>query len=67
MPTYDYKCNKCDSSFEIVQSFHESPKKKCPNCKKNSIHRVISGGVGLVFKGSGFYVTDSKSKTENAS
>ncbi len=63
MPTYDYVCDTCDHEMELYQSFKESPKKKCPHCGKFSLRRVISGGVGLVFKGSGFYVNDSRSKT----
>lgn len=61
MPTYDYVCDLCDHALEIYQSFKEKPKKKCPHCGKLALRRVISGGIGLVFKGSGFYVTDSRS------
>lgn len=60
MPTYDYVCDACNHAFEIFQSFSEAPKKKCPDCGKRTLRRVISGGVGLVFKGSGFYVNDSR-------
>lgn len=62
MPTYEYKCNKCGHEFEIFQSIKDSPLKKCPECGKNSLKKLISGGAGLIFKGSGFYLTDYKSK-----
>lgn len=66
MPTYDYVCDACNHAFEIFQSFSEAPKKKCPDCGKRALRRVISGGVGLVFKGSGFYVNDSRSVAGSA-
>ncbi len=62
MPTYDYMCDNCNYETEVVQTFAEKPKRKCPKCKKMKFRRVISAGVGVVFKGSGFYVTDSKPK-----
>ena len=57
MPTYDYKCTQCGHDFEIFQSMSESHIKKCPECGGN-VRRLVSGGSGLIFKGSGFYVTD---------
>lgn len=62
MPTYDYECDSCGTIIEIVQSFQDSPQKKCPECGKLKMRRLISGGAGLMFKGSGFYVTDSNTK-----
>ena len=59
MPTYDYECKTCGHSFEAFQSFHDEPLKSCPECGKR-VRRLIGGGAGLIFKGSGFYVTDSK-------
>ena len=59
MPTYDYKCLDCHERFEIFQSITEEPIKKCINCN-GKIQRIISGGSGLIFKGSGFYITDYK-------
>ena len=56
MPTYDYKCEK-GHTFELFQSIKEKPKGKCPKCGARAV-RVISGGAGLIFKGSGFYITD---------
>lgn len=62
MPTYDYKCSNCDHTLEAFQSIVEEPLKKCPNCKKRKLVRLIGGGAGLIFKGSGFYITDYKRK-----
>ena len=58
MPTYEYKCSDCGHEFEIIQSMKDEPLKKCPNCGKNKLRKIISGGVGVIFKGSGFYQTD---------
>jgi len=60
MPVYSYRCESCGVQFERHQSFSESPLKRCPECNKNSLRKVI-GPVGVVFKGSGFYATDHKS------
>ena len=57
MPTYDYFCNKCDKTHEFFQSMSDSPVEKCPSCN-NKLRRLVSGGTGLIFKGSGFYLTD---------
>ena len=62
MPTYDYICNDCDKMQEHFQSMSDNPLTKCPECKKNSLRRIISGGTGLIFKGSGYYLTDYKNK-----
>jgi putative FmdB family regulatory protein len=59
MPTYDYECTSCGYTFEVFQSMSDDPLKKCPECGKK-VQRLIGGGVGVIFKGSGFYVTDSK-------
>ena len=58
MPTYEYRCNSCGEHLEVVQSFSEKPLTKCPNCK-GQLRKVFSP-VGIVFKGSGFYKTDSR-------
>ena len=58
MPTYEYKCNKCGHRFEKFQSIMSGPIRKCPECGKNAVERLISAGGGLIFKGSGFYITD---------
>ena len=61
MPTYDYRCNACGHEFELFQSMSDSVKKKCPQCKKLSLERLIGTGAALIFKGSGFYETDYRS------
>ena len=67
MPTYDYICNNCEKTYEYFQSMSDAPKKECPECEKNSLRRVISGGTGLIFKGSGYYLTDYKNKKPQSS
>lgn len=65
MPTYEYECKKC-GVFEMMQSIKAEPLKKCPTCK-GKVHRLIGGGSGIIFKGSGFYETDYKRKASSAS
>ena len=60
MPTYDYICKKCHHQFERFQSITSDPIKVCPVCNHESAIRKITGGVGLNFKGSGFYINDYK-------
>ena len=67
MPTYDYKCDTCDTIFEHFQSMKEEPLKECLCEKKGSVKRLISNGTGIIFKGSGFYVTDYKKSTNSDS
>jgi putative FmdB family regulatory protein len=62
MPTYEYKCAACGHAFEKFQSIKASPIKKCPVCGKNKVQRLIGTGAGLIFKGSGFYITDYRSE-----
>ena len=64
MPTYDYKCENCDHMFEYFQTMSDLPLKKCPECT-GKIRRLVSGGSGLIFKGSGFYLTDYAKKNSN--
>ncbi len=59
MPTYEYKCLKCNLKFELFQKINDDPVTECPNCK-GKVKRLISGGTGPIFKGSGFYQTDYK-------
>ena len=59
MPTYEYRCTKCKKKFELLQRITEKPAKKCVYCGAKP-ERLISAGVGLIFKGSGFYITDYK-------
>ena len=57
MPTYDYKCPKCGTEFQEVQKITAKAVAKCPKCGSKA-ERQISGGAGMIFKGSGFYLTD---------
>ena len=60
MPTYDYRCRKCGHRFELFHSIKDDTIKRCPRCKGRA-DRLISGGAGILFKGSGFYATDYRS------
>jgi len=60
MPVYAYRCESCGVHFERQQSFSDPALRRCPECNKNSLRKVI-GPVGVVFKGSGFYATDNRS------
>src|SRR5579862_9260127 len=69
MPTYEYVCHKCNHQFEIVQSIRDNPLTVCPKERctqqpwgKGKVKRMIGAGGGLIFKGSGFYITDYRSK-----
>jgi putative FmdB family regulatory protein len=64
MPLYVYKCNNCENQFEVRQRFSDDPLTVCPECE-GDIRRVINP-VGIVFKGSGFYVTDSRNGKKSA-
>ncbi len=57
MPTYEYRCPKCGNGFEKFQKMSDEPVAECPNCGAPA-ERRLSGGAGLLFKGSGFYITD---------
>jgi len=63
MPTYEYECGACGHRFEKYQGMTEKAIKKCPECGKAKVERLISGGAGVIFKGSGFYQTDYRSKS----
>ena len=63
MPTYEYACPKCGHEFEQFQSMRDEPLTKCPKCKKSGVKRRVGGGAGLIFKGTGFYITDYKKKS----
>ena len=62
MPTYDYECNACNHTFELFQSITASHIRKCPECGKLKIKRLIGAGSTIIFKGSGFYQTDYRSE-----
>jgi putative FmdB family regulatory protein len=59
MPTYEYECKACSHVFDAFQSINEAPIKTCPECGQE-VRRRINGGMGVIFKGPGFYVTDKK-------
>ncbi len=61
MPTYDYVCGACGHRFELFQQMSDSVKRKCPECSKLKLERLIGTGAGVLFKGSGFYETDYRS------
>ncbi len=67
MPTYQYECEACNHSFEEFQSMTDAKLKKCPQCGKLKLVRLIGGGNGMIFKGTGFYETDYKKKVAPAS
>ena len=62
MPTYEYRCRACEHAFERMQGITEAPVRTCPKCSKRKVERLISSGGGLIFKGSGFYITDYRSQ-----
>jgi putative FmdB family regulatory protein len=59
MPTYEYECTKCGHTFEAFQSIKDAALSSCPECT-GKVRRLIGGGMGVIFKGSGFYTTDYK-------
>src|SRR5687767_3735009 len=63
MPTYSYVCKDCEHTYDALQSMKEDPDTVCPSCG-GRVDRLIGAGAGLVFKGSGFYVTDYKAKSQ---
>lgn len=65
MPTYSYACTACDNKFDVVQSFSDDALTVCPECQGKL--RKLFNSVGIVFKGSGFYRTDSRSGSVPAS
>ena len=64
MPTYEYACKNCGEHLEIVQSFKDDPLTECPNCG-GSLRKVF-GSIGITFKGSGFYKTDSRGSSSSS-
>ncbi len=69
MPTYEYHCRKCDQNFEMFQSMRDQPLQECPKglCRlpkwgHGKVKRLLGTGAGIIFKGSGFYSTDYRSK-----
>ena len=64
MPTYEYACKACSEHLEVVQSFKDDPLTECPNCGGEL--RKVFGAIGIAFKGSGFYRTDSRPQPKEA-
>ena len=64
MPTYDFECSKCGHKFERFQKMSDPPVIKCTKCGKKA-ERLIGGGSGIIFKGTGFYDTDYKKKSKS--
>ncbi len=62
MPTYEYECDACGNRFEKFQSMSSPAIKKCPSCGKLKVRRLVGTGAGIIFKGSGFYITDYRSE-----
>jgi putative FmdB family regulatory protein len=62
MPTYEYECDKCKRHFDLFHSMTDTRIQKCPKCGGKT-HRLISGGTGVIFKGTGFYDTDYRKKS----
>ncbi len=64
MPTYGYHCQQCKHTLEVMQSITAEPLRSCPQCHQDSLIRGPGGGLGLHFKGSGFYITDYKNSSQ---
>ena len=67
MPFYEYQCSNCGHTLEELQKMSDEPLIKCPKCGKNTLKKLIGTGGGLIFKGSGFYLTDYKNKPQSGS
>jgi putative FmdB family regulatory protein len=65
MPTYEYECSSCGHTFDVFQSMSDEPVKVCPECGK-AVRRLIFGGTGVIFKGSGFYINDSRKASSSS-
>jgi len=61
MPTYEYRCDACQHQFELFQSITAKPERRCPQCGRLKLRRLIGPGGAILFKGSGFYITDYRS------
>lgn len=63
MPTYEYECSRCGHRMDAFQSITARPLRKCPECGRMGLRRLISAGAGVIFKGAGFYQTDYRSES----
>src|SRR5438874_4937329 len=63
MPTYEYRCQSCGQHVEAFQRMSDEALVLCPNCGKEELHRVVSGGAGVIYRGEGWYVTDYSKKS----
>lgn len=66
MPTYDYYCPECGHVFEEFQRMKDNPLLECPSCHQQTLKKKIGTGAGIIFKGSGFYLTDYKNKNNSS-
>ncbi len=66
MPTYEYSCQKCGTTFEFFQSMSDGPLRICRCGKKGKVKRLVGRGAGIIFKGSGFYETDYRRRPAKA-
>ncbi len=62
MPTYEYECLKCGARFDLFQKMTDPPRKRCIRCR-GKVRRLVGSGAGMIFKGSGFYTTDYRSRS----
>ena len=67
MPTYDYECEACGHRFDAFQNMSDPALTTCPSCEEDALKRLIGGGIGVIFKGSGFYVNDSRKSGSSSS
>ena len=63
MPTYAYRCGNCEHEFDLFQSITAKPVRKCPECSRLKVRRLIGTGAGIIFRGAGFYETDYRSES----
>ena len=66
MPTYAYRCASCGHAFDVFQNLRAAPWRTCPACVEPAAERQISGGAGVIFRGSGFHATDYRKRPQMA-
>ncbi len=67
MPTYEYVCDDCEHNFEVFLKMSDDPLSVCPECGKEKLRQILSGGLGVNFRGKGFYINDGKKKSSSLS